>query len=405
MVSGYRAHVGTVFDPGAGDGRFAASGKYDQYTGYELDKSRKAPNLPSNAKIVANCAFSSNDEFDLCIGNPPYVRHHDIDDSWQKIVAEIVELAADKRVSRLSNAFLYFMWQGLFRTKPDGLLAMIVPFEWVSRPSAKSLREYINENKWNVDVYRFKDNIFPRVMTTASLTVVDKAKRESKWRYYSIDSSFEFESIADPHLADDGVLEYRRSRADVYAKRGLSPGTQRVFLLTEGERIHFGLTVGRDVVPAVSTLRHVPASLRVLNKSSFNSNFVDAGRRCWLINPYPTVSSRLKEYLSQVSKADRDTWTCRQRDNWWAFVPDVPPAAIFSAGFTENGPRFIENHVRAIAVGGVCGIHLKRRASIRPILDSLRAFNFESRVVHHSNSLKKVEIGQMNAVLSQLLES
>ena len=297
------------------------------------------------------------------------------------------------------------MWQGLFRTKPDGMVAMIVPFEWVSRPSANSLREYIRENKWNVDVYRFADDIFPRVMTTASLTIIDKSKRKNKWRYYSINSSFKFKSIADPHTADNGVLEYKRGRADVYAKRGLSPGTQKVFLLTEGERIHFGLQPGEDVLPAVSTLRHVPTSLRALNRHSFNAHFVDTGRRCWLINPHPKVSPRLKEYLAQVNKDERDTWTCRQRDDWWSFVPDATPAAIFSAGFRESGPRFIENHVRAVAVGGICGLHLKRRTSIRSLLESLRAFDFESRVVHHSNSLKKVEIGQMNTVLHQLLGS
>ena len=87
-------------------------------------------------------------------------------------------------VSGLANAWQYFFLNALASLKADGLAALIVPFEWVSRPSAKTLRAYIREQQWNVYVYRLRDPGFARVLTTASITVVDKAARDGKWEFH-----------------------------------------------------------------------------------------------------------------------------------------------------------------------------------------------------------------------------
>jgi hypothetical protein len=406
LLTQYRDDVGRVFDPGAGDGRFAVDGPYREYVGYEIDRERDPrTDLPKNARIIADCAFRAEQDFDICIGNPPYVRHHDIEPLWRDTIVDIIETKSRRPVNRLANAFSYFLWQGLFATKADGLVAMIVPYEWVSRPSTKALRDYIEENGWSVDVYRFADTIFPRVMTTASITIIDKSATSGDWNYYSIDRNFEYEKLASPSGSQHSVLEYSKSRSDMYAKRGLSPGSQKVFLLTEGDRIHHGLEIGRDVFPAVSTLRYVPKTLTVLNRSSFNTYFVDMGRRCWLIASTTEPSAQLAGYLESVDPSARDTRTCRERETWWVYGDEPVPNALFSAGFLGHGPQFIENHVGAIAVGGVCGIYLGKNQRLRDILASLREVDFASRVVHHSKTLKKVEIGQMNAVLNDLVDS
>lgn len=73
-----------VIDFGAGDGRFAYHGNYENYLGIEFDELRiPKTKLSQKAEVVRGCAFSySSADNDLCIGNPPFVRHHDVDKSW-----------------------------------------------------------------------------------------------------------------------------------------------------------------------------------------------------------------------------------------------------------------------------------------------------------------------------------
>jgi hypothetical protein len=195
------------------------------------------------------------------------------------------------------------------------------------------------------------------------------------------------------------VLEYAK-RGKVWGLRGMSPGSQKIFTLTEGERIHFGLKQ-TDVVPCVTTLKNVPPGLRILNKSSFRTHFVDAGARCWLIKSYATKrSDTLNAYLGSVPPAKRDNYTCRNQTPWFKFLPHPVPQLLFGSGFIKFGPKVLINAVGARAVGSVWGIHSAGKLRTRTLQEYLLGINFEQRVVPHARTLKKVEVKQLNAVLN-----
>jgi methylase of polypeptide subunit release factors len=86
ILSRRRERLGKVLDMGAGDGRFAIGGNYRQYDGVEIDPlTTPKLELPHNARILPGCAFRHQiAEYDACIGNPPYVRHHDLEPPWKK---------------------------------------------------------------------------------------------------------------------------------------------------------------------------------------------------------------------------------------------------------------------------------------------------------------------------------
>ena len=137
--------VGKVVDLGAGDGRFALGGCYRSYVGYEIDQDRSAETvLPAKAKLLTQCAFADDkSDADLCIENPPFVRNQQIPASWLREVRELVRRRTGVMPSGLANAWQYFFFNALARLKSDGLAALVVPFEWVSRPSTAALRSYI----------------------------------------------------------------------------------------------------------------------------------------------------------------------------------------------------------------------------------------------------------------------
>ncbi len=301
-----------VLDLGAGDGRFATFGKYSSYHGYELDDRRnKSSILPNNAKLINKCAFSfKKTNYDLCIGNPPFAKQSKVEINWQNSIVNQLESTMKIKIYRNANVFLLFLCQALIKTNRDGAIALILPFEWVSRPSCKTVRDYIKQNQWKVSIYKFTENIFPGVSTTASITLIDKSQKCVDWEFFNINRKFEVTKIKWSTGTQYSLLKHMARTKTNYAQRGLSPGNQKVFCLTEQERKLNNLKINIDVIPCVTTLRLLPKSIKYLSKSVFNKHFVEDNQRCWLINTSQNNSFSLKKYLKSVPKSERSNATC-----------------------------------------------------------------------------------------------
>jgi hypothetical protein len=393
---------------GAGDGRFALGGYYKQYDGVEIDtRHRPISNIPSNARILHKCVFKHTfANYGACIGNPPYVRHHEIEKDWRSSIIQRIKTKLNISLNEQCNLFVYFMCLGIIKTLPDGIIALIVPYEWASRPSARPLQEYLKKQKWGVHIYKFREEIFDGVLTTASITVIDKKEKTDRWRYYEIDGKFNIKNKRGLSEASAIVLPYEK-RGNIWALRGLSPGTQKVFTLTEGERIHFGLQF-EDVEPCVTSLREIPKSCERFNKETFKKYFIDRGQRCWLIKsylPWDQMSNTLQSYIQNVPEVQRNTSTCNNRLQWYRYPTHPTPSIIYGSGFTSYGPKFLVNIIGAKAIGSVHGIHSIGKLRKYDLLKFLSGINFEKDIVAHSGSLKKIEVKQMNGILNRYYTS
>lgn len=404
-VSELRESVGTVVDFGAGDGRFAKAGRYASYTGYEIDGRRcVAADLPENAELVNACAFShAITDADVAIGNPPFVRNQDLPSGWRASVAKLLKDRTGVSISGLANAWQYFFLLALASLKEDGLCVLIVPYEWVSRPSAKALREHIIANKWDVRVYRLIDTVFDSVLTTSSITVIDKRSRNGNWQFLEETAEGRYVPLPSPTGSEQGVIRYlRRSEASEQsprAVRGLSPGTQRVLTLTEGERVRNGLEINRDVVACVTSLRQLSTGMAELTESLFKSCYRDAGAKCWLIRTDTVPSATLRAYLESVPEAEYQTSTCLERDIWWKFKMPPVPDVLIAQSFKGRFPKAVKNAVSARAVGGVSGVYGLDDNQASILCSGLDDIDIRERVVSHSNGLRKIEINQLNALL------
>ncbi|MFZ6776996.1 Eco57I restriction-modification methylase domain-containing protein [Undibacterium sp. Ji83W] len=403
-----RKSVSKVVDFGAGDGRFSHGGIYEEYIGYEIDSGRcKSAQLPVNAKLINQCAFQDEvTDAQICLGNPPYVRNQDLPIGWRQRVSATLAKRTGVTISGLSNAWQYFFLLAIASTSDDGLVAIVIPYEWVSRPSSRALREYIKKKGWNVNVYRLLDDTFHRVLTTSSITIIDKKRKDGVWEFFEQNTSGNYEKLSTASGGESGVIAYsKRStlpKGSPYAKRGLSPGTQEVLTLTEGERVHMGLRVGDDVVPCVTSLKCMKDTANSLTENEFRKNFQMAGLKCWLIRTDKKPSSRLQAYLDNVSPDKYQTSTCLSRDIWWKFTMPDTPAILISTGFTGNSPKTVLNKFGVRALGGVCGIYgLSERKSIQ-FVKALRSMDLSGSIVPHSNGLKKIEINQLNTIIETI---
>ncbi len=306
--------------------------------------------------------------------------------------------------SGLANAWQYFMVQALSATTADGVVALIVPYEWVTRPSSAAVRDHIRQHNWGVSVYRLEDSTFDSVLTTASITIIDKSASGS-WAYFLMERDGTYRQLQAPVEGTSGVLGYRSRarRPGARLKRGLSPGSQKVFTLTEGERIRNGLSK-RDVVPCVTTLRHLPGNVTDLDNAAWADHFKDAGARCWLINTEGEPSKELSAYLDAVPAEVRDTATCRARDPWWRYkLPEIP-AMLASLTFKGMRPKVVKNTVAVRAVGSASGINNILPGQQEKLLNVLLQLDLRDRVVAYAHGLRKIEVGQFNMLLSEILD-
>lgn len=400
-----RSSVGQVIDFGAGNGRFSRYGRYREYVGYEIDSSMFSDSrLPDRANLVNQCAFSEPIiDADVCIGNPPFVRNQDLPRGWRQHASKVLHERTGVLISGLANAWQYFFFLSLISTNEQGLCALIIPYEWVSRPSAKAIRDFIVANGWSVSVYRLIDTRFSSVLTTSSITIVDKAKCNGKWDYFEETAGGAYSRLSSPSGGPDGVIPYQRRSAiranDPYARRGLSPGTQKVLTLSEGERVRSGLRIGRDVVPCVTTLRQLPNEVRDLEERNFKSYFRTLGQKSWLIRTDRNPSRELSAYLTAVPEASYQTSTCLEREQWWKFAMPAIPQVLIAMSFRGKFPKAVRNSAGVRAVGGVYGIYNLSASQVNRIISGFDGVDISQGVVAHSNGLRKIEISQLNTLL------
>lgn len=395
-----RKELQTVVDFGAGLCQFAYGGHYQTYVGVEIDSKREPQNLPRGATLQHADALDVVGSFDAAVGNPPYTRHHLIGKRWRRHAKEIIEREAGHKVSELANLYLYFVWLALLRTKTDGIVSLVIPYEWVSRPSATSLRSYLHEKGYRVDVYRFEDRarVFAKVKTTACITVIDKSSAEPIFNCWEIKGDALVATTIAPGV--EGVLPYENGTKTARAFRGLSPGSQDVFLLTEAQRLNAKIPK-TAVVPCISSLRSLDSRVLEMDEAAFKEHYIDAGRKCWLIKTQAPVDPHVYRHLYKTPKSVRTNWTCRNRKPWYRFDLPTAPHVIYASGFRGRAPRAVVNTIGARVSGSSHGIILPNGTDCFTVARYIRSYPFADRVVAHANGLMKVEVRQMNAVLNE----
>lgn len=131
LTKQYRRSLNSVLDMGAGDCRFAIGGKFESYTGVEIDRKRVATaRVPTKGKILHGCVFRhKEDGYDACIGNPPYARHHDIETSWKDRTVVRLERDLNVALNKHCNLYICFFCLALLKAREDGLVALVIPYE------------------------------------------------------------------------------------------------------------------------------------------------------------------------------------------------------------------------------------------------------------------------------------
>ncbi len=405
LIRRHRANAGQVLDLGSGDGRFALFGRYRNYTGYEIDPLvERHPQLPENASIVRGCVLDVTDRYDVALGNPPFIRNQDLDSAWRFRATELVSKETGIRVHGLANLYIYFMWLATLRTKPDGVVGLVVPYEWISRPTGRHLRDYLRRNGWHIQVYHIVDNsrVFAGVKTTACITIIDKRENsvDGSIELFEIGRGIRSGSLSGPAPRERAPFPYVAGRGVVYPNRGFSPGSQGLFCMTEKERLNFGVKRS-ELLACVTTLRHLPRETGFMDSETFESSYVEGGRKCWLlVTAREELPEGVRRWLTKGPRTVKTNSTCSKRKVWYRYESPPVPRVLYAAGFSGKRPKMLLNLRQVRNVGSVHGIFgpspLPKEVEL---LEYLRRRDFTAGIVPHSDGLMKIEVSQMNGIV------
>ncbi|MFZ2412252.1 MAG: class I SAM-dependent methyltransferase, partial [Candidatus Methanoperedens sp.] len=179
-----------ILEPSCGDGAFLKQIKknkfeYHSITAIEFDKieAQKARNvrLPNTSVLdedfFAYCN-STEDKFDLAIGNPPYIRYQYFDKE-QRTEAEKIFAKAGLKYSKLTNAWVSFVVGSSMLLKGVGKLGFVLPAEVLQVSYAKQLRNFLAHFYNKISIVSFKKLVFPSIQQEVILLLCEKNNNDS----------------------------------------------------------------------------------------------------------------------------------------------------------------------------------------------------------------------------------
>lgn len=110
-------------------------------------------------------------KFDYVVGNPPYVRIHNIPEEYREIVKQF------KFVDGMIDLYIVFYEIGIAMLNDKGKLGYISPNSFMKNTSQKRFRSYLVDNKYISAIYDFKTSkIFADADTYTCICILNKNK-------------------------------------------------------------------------------------------------------------------------------------------------------------------------------------------------------------------------------------
>ncbi len=389
MVSYVADRTEVVFDPAAGRGAFFKAllkiGKTNtSYLGTDVDKEVLTDAIYNNK----NCFVEERDfiknpperKFKSIVANPPYIRHHRIDEETKLILKSLSATITGFTIDGRAGYHIYFFIQALNLLEKNGKLAFIMPADTCEGTFAPKLWKWISEKFCIEAVITFEEKAtpFPDVDTNAIIFLIKNSKPKESFHWvkssqaYSKDlfafvsSGFEKKTFNSLEITerklkeaiDTGLSRAAQSHNEfkfylndfASVMRGIATGSNEFFFLTAGQVKEIGIpkkfirrAIGRTKDAVGNTIKEADI-LKLENKN----------RPTYLlsINGNDTFPKAVSDYLKVgVNMGLPDRSLIKQRKPWYKMEKrEIPP--ILFAYLGRRNTRFILNDAAVLPLTG-----------------------------------------------------
>lgn len=388
-----------VVDPGAGSGRFLfAAGRvfpHAELVAVESDPLAAlvlranaaalgmADRLNLHVKDYRTIDLTAIDGRTLYVGNPPYVRHHDIpppEKDWLSTTAAAFGL----RASRLAGLHIHFFLKTCCLANPGDYGTFITSAEWLDVNYGDVIRKAFLDVLGGVSLHVMTPNAmpFPGSEVTGAICCFKVGDRANQVR---------LRSVVKPTAL--GTLQGGRAvpRSRLHAARRWSPllrpvkRTPRGYIeLGELCRVHRGQVTGCNavwiaggypgtlpktvLVPSITRARELFNAVPTLLTTKTLRRVIDLPVDLGDLDE--VAQAEVRRFLSWAKSMHADkSYIARNRRAWWA-VQLRDPAPLLCTYMARRSPAFVRNPCGARHLNIAHGLYPRERLATE-LLDAL----------------------------------
>ena len=144
-----------IVDPACGPGTFFTAAKrtgikFESFHSFEVDD-RLIALMQNDIKFAGQKLIKhdfitydhKNNEYDIAVLNPPYIRHEMIDEARKNFASDLIHRKTSKKFTRRTNYYGYFILLTSSILKPGGLMCAIVYDSLTSTRYGKEILDYL----------------------------------------------------------------------------------------------------------------------------------------------------------------------------------------------------------------------------------------------------------------------
>ena len=421
MVAYVAENTDLVFDPATGRGAFYEAllklNKPDvSFFGTDIDRDVLADEIYNQKKcFIEERDFIKNPpnrKFKAIVANPPYIRHHRIDEETKLLLKRLSTIITGSTIDGRAGYHIYFLIQALNLLEKDGKLAFIMPADTCEGKFAKNLWKWISEKFCIEGVLTFdaKATPFPNVDTNAIVFLIKNSKPQKNLQWvkanqaYSSDllafvstkfkqQNFETLEIISRQLIEGVATGFSRPEQNhngfkfhlhdfANVMRGIATGSNEFFFLTAQQVKELGIpkeflkrAVGRtkDATESILTLQDIE-ELEQDNRPTFLLS----------INGHDKFPQAIESYLKVGEEMGLPTRSLiQQRNPWYKMEKRQIPPLLF-AYLGRRNTRFIKNEAGVLPLTGFLCVY--------PIYDDKEYLNNLWQALNHPDTLDNLKL-------------
>ncbi|WP_037346894.1 class I SAM-dependent methyltransferase [Selenomonas sp. oral taxon 138] len=133
----------------------------------------------------------NNNQFDLIIGNPPYIRYQYLTEAQREMLSEILSNNGMK-ANKLINAWVAFIVACTQMLSKKGKLAFVLPAEILQVAYAEELREFLSNRFAKITLITFEQLVFPDIEQEIVVLIAEKGVNDEGIRIISMNDLADF---------------------------------------------------------------------------------------------------------------------------------------------------------------------------------------------------------------------
>ena len=397
-----RGQPARVVDPGAGSGRFVLqAGRVfpdASLVAVELDPlaallcraNLTAAGFDDRARVLVDdyrkADLGSCDEVTAFVGNPPYVRHHQIESRWKQWLTTTAE-SRDLPVSALAGLHIHFFLATLVAAQLGDIGAFITSAEWLDVNYGKLLRGMLTDGLGGESVHVFAPEAlaFKDAATTASVTCFQIGSKARSVKMRRVAKTSDLADLSKGRRVSKQRLQQEKRWSPLLVP---TPPVPEGFVeLGELCRVHRGAVTGANATwitkaddPELPAKTLFPSVTKARELFDATEGVLSSLRSLRAVIDLPHDLSELDDddrelvecFLRYAARnGAHSSYIARHRNPWWT-VGLRSPAPILATYMARRPPAFVRNLAGARHVNVAHGIYPRDQLS-DDALDTLAA--------------------------------